>query len=132
MFMESVDTNADSAQVSRPKVYRLPKEQETESKSFALYGALGVIALVILCGSAYSIVGFVNKTQAQAEAKSIANLAPSAGAQPNMINIQDSSGQIVGELAKIPADRERGMEVSTTSNVDSDTGKELLKIIGKY
>ena len=59
-------------------------------------------------------------------------LTPTAGAPLEGILVQDDNGQMVGQLAKMPADMEQGTSIKSMSKADPQSGKELMNIIGKY
>ncbi len=49
-----------------------------------------------------------------------------------LIVITGDAGTIVGQMARIPAENEQVTEIKSPSEVDKETGRELLSIIGKY
>ena len=44
----------------------------------------------------------------------------------------DKSDAIVGQMARIPAENEQITEIKSVSDIDKDSGRELLSIISKY
>jgi hypothetical protein len=50
----------------------------------------------------------------------------------NTILLQDKGSMIIGQMAKIPAENEHITEVKPGSDIDNNTGRELLSIVSKY
>ena len=48
------------------------------------------------------------------------------------ITLQDKSGSIIGQMAKIPMESEPITEVKPIQNLDKGSKRELLSIISKY
>ena len=128
--------DADSNSASRPKIHRLPQPQ-TEHKNSRLYVSRTVVILCITGLVVVVLPGlWLNKNPVKARIEQVMS-SPVPGYTPDgsdskSINLGDDSGKIVGQLTKIPATEEQSAKVKTTTNVDSNTGKELLKIISKY
>jgi hypothetical protein len=122
--------------MSRPKVHRLPKNKVQEGELYVSRAVLIVCLALLLVAVIPALWSFrtVDKNKkveniTPAQAKMI---APTANAPVEVIPVQDDKGQMVGQLAKMPSDMEKGTSISSMSKVDPQSGKELMNIIGKY
>lgn len=121
---------------SRPKVHRLPQSKVKAGELYISRAVLVVCLALLLVAVIPALWSFkkVDKSNVEAsippaQAKII---APTANAPVESIPVQDERGQMVGQLAKMPADVEKGAAINTMSKVDPKSGKELMNIIGKY
>ena len=139
---------AIAVSLSRPKIHRLPGKQA----AFPSYGHTPVLALGIILISFAGKVGFLNILSSLLSGKSdvaeVVSSAQAATSSPDMvlgdatvvtpkdngktIVIAGQSGAIVGQLAKIPVPEGQMAEITTRSEVDNNTGRELLSIVNKY
>lgn len=121
--------------LSRPKIHRLPAQRPLKStKSPQLATAFALVLAVALLGLSLrpQVPSNVPETPEMAPAAAETKAPERVAASRDTIIIKENGQAIVGQMAKIPAAGEHGVEVSSISNVDKGTGRELLSIIDKY
>lgn len=119
---------------SRPKIHKLPHLQEQESRLYASRGVL-VICLAVLLAAGIPALWSWHKGAKPVSRSAVVQPATAnatALASPEDIPVQDDTGQIVGQLTKMPADSEQGASIHSTAKLDPESGKQLLNIISKY
>ena len=121
---------------SRPKVHRLPQHKVREGELYISRGVLIVCLALLLVAVIPALWSFkkIDKSKltdsiTPAQAKI---LTPTADKPLEGISVQDNNGEMVGQLAKMPADMEQGTSIQSMSKADPKSGKELMNIIGKY
>ncbi len=119
---------------SRPKVHRLPQHQEKDSELYVSRTVL-VVCLSLLLAAVIPALWSFSKIDKQRVADTITPeqaqlLSPTADPASESLIVHDDKGQMVGQLAKMPADKERGA-INSMSKVDKNIGKELMNIISK-
>lgn len=120
---------------SRPKIHRLPQSKIHEGELYVSRAVLVVclaLLLVAVIPALWSFRTVGKSTIASSIPPSQAQvIAPTANPVQG-IPVRDETGAMVGQLAKMPADVEKGASINSVSKVDPQSGKELMKIIGKY
>lgn len=123
--------------VSRPKIHRLP-EQAAENKTVYASRVVFMICLALLLVAVVPVLLAFDKKQGEKlkikveSAPRISSDSIVAAEKSHMVPVHDEQGEIVGQLTEMPTDNKEMTMVNTVKNADSDTGKELLDIIGKY
>lgn len=126
--------------VSKPKIHRLPAlpaqtgglaslENAAILRSLWAFGAVGML---VLSFSFYQ--HYATESPSDAQIKALAAMAPAAAPDlsGSSIYIKGSEGTIVGQMAKIPPEREKMTDLKNAIDVNKGTGQDLLAIISKY
>lgn len=126
----------DEINTSRPKVHRLPSQQAQEDERVVSRTVLFVCLGLLLIAIIPALQSF-NKVDKNKIAQSLTPgqatmIAPTAPVKNDVIAVQDDRGEMVGQLARMPADMEKGTSIKSMSKVDPKSGKELMNIIGKH
>ncbi len=127
---------SDENGTSRPKIHRLPKNKVQEGELYVSRAVL-IVCLALLLVAVIPALWSFNQVDKSKLAESITPaqakmLAPTAEKPLEGISVQDDKGQMVGQLAKMPADFDKDSSIRSMSKVDPKSGKELMNIIGKY
>lgn len=119
----------------RPKLNLIPNygdASEAPAARFparrAVVMAAGAVAVLTLVPLTWSLV----RGSAQEAASASSPQAVPHNEENGLMAVHDDNGEMVGQLAKMPGDTERGLQVESVSRADRNSGKELMKIIGKY
>lgn len=122
----------DTEKTSRPKIHRLPQNAVKEGELYISRTVLIVCVALLLVAVIPALWSFRKTDNSTVENSRF--LAPSKnGAFPmNTTTMQNDNGQLVGQLARMPADGEKGASIDSMSKIDPKSGKELMHIIGKH
>jgi len=115
---------------SRPKVHRMP-ENVQHTKGYYVSQMIRIAFICLLVASAAAVMWY-QAPSAPTDKQVASDAAHATAPAAQSIAVSDESGQMVGELTKMPNDIEHGANISATAKVDQRSGKELLKIISKY
>lgn len=130
----------DAMGESRPKIHRLPQPlSASDNERYVSRAVLVVCFALLLLAVIPAMISFSKidkKNMADSispeQSKIIAATAPAPqDADSPSLAVHDDKGQMMGQLAKMPADVERGVSINTMSKVDHESGKELMNIISK-
>jgi len=124
---------------SRPKIHRLPQQPPVKDSELYVSRAVLIVCLALLLVAVIpALISFskIDKKNMAAtispeQSKIISATAPDTAPDNPNLAVRDAQGQMVGQLAKMPADVERGASINTMSKVDNASGKELMNIISK-
>lgn len=127
---------------SRPKIHRLPplrKESRVARLWRAAYGlaTTNKVAIVSSLASVLVVSALILHINKLWEGGSFipqasAHVIPAeTGKSTQSIVISGQNGTIVGQIAKIPAQQEKGAPIDTMSNVDNTAQRDLLSVVNK-
>ncbi len=114
----------------RPKVHRLPQHVTPEHSARVSW--LGIVVCVSSVVMLWAVRGGERTIFRQVLPFAETQTVLSTSVVTEAIPVQDDKGEIVGQLAKMPADVERGASVDATAAIDQKSGIELMNIISKY
>jgi hypothetical protein len=97
-----------------------------------LNGFVSMLAYHINALPQFASVSGANASLLQGFGDAMASPSASSAKQGKTIIITSDNGSIVGQMAQIPDRMETPGNIKTMSDIDKNTGRELLSIVDKY